>query len=144
MGTGYWGEDYPFLWRSETDLDQKSQESRDCSGSYELAKMDQKYGVKMPYTGCDVSAGPAESSPTPTSPTTSEPPPPPPWPEGYVFSTDPDRIICRYCCKRHYNYKWYSHCYLCLTNENKSWDIIITNGTVIVICAIRTRTSLRK
>jgi hypothetical protein len=45
---------------------------------------------------------------------------PPPWPEGYVFSTDPDRIICRYCCKRHYNYKWYSHCYLCHINENKS------------------------
>ncbi len=67
-------------------------------------------------------AAPADSSHTPTSPTISEPqpPPPPPWPEGYVFSTDPDRIICRYCCKRHYNYKWYSQCYLCHINESKS------------------------
>jgi hypothetical protein len=65
-------------------------------------------------------AAPERSSTASTAPATSEPPPPPPWPEGYIFSTDPDRIICRYCCKRHYNYKWYSHCYLCHTNENKS------------------------
>jgi hypothetical protein len=65
------------------------------------------------------SAAPADSSPTLTLLTISEWPPPSPWPEGYVFSTDPDRIICRYCCKRHNNYKWYSHCYLCHTNESK-------------------------
>ncbi len=68
---------------------------------------------------------PAESSagpPTPPSapPTTppplrvpAGPPPPPPWPEAYVFSTDPDRILCRKCCNRHYNFQWYSHCFMC-------------------------------
>ncbi len=71
-------------------------------------------------TSSPPSAGTAGSSPTWSAPATSEPPPPPPWPEGYIFSTDPDNIICRYCCKRQYNYKWYSHCYLCHTNENKS------------------------
>ncbi len=34
--------EYPFFWRSETDLDQKSLESRDCLGRCGLAKMDQK------------------------------------------------------------------------------------------------------
>jgi hypothetical protein len=28
------------------------------------------------------------------------PPPPPPWTDA--FSTDPDRILCRKCCKRSY------------------------------------------
>jgi hypothetical protein len=73
-----------------------------------------------PGTSTLTSPAPAPSSAPSTAPTTSEPPPPPPWPEGYVFSTDPDRIICRFCCKRHYNYKWYSHCYLCHSNEKKS------------------------
>jgi hypothetical protein len=47
---------YLFIYflRSETDLDQKSLESRDYLGSCGLAKMDQIYGVKMPHTGCDV------------------------------------------------------------------------------------------
>jgi hypothetical protein len=63
---------------------------------------------------------PAPAPSTIPAPATSNPPPPPPWPEGYVFSTDPDRIICRYCCKRHYNYKWYSHCFLCHINESKT------------------------
>jgi hypothetical protein len=31
-------------------------------------------------------------------------PSPPPWPELYVFFTDPDRIVCRKCGKRHYNF----------------------------------------
>ncbi len=68
---------------------------------------------------------PAESpvgppSPPPVPPTTpppsrapAGPPPPPLWPEAYVFSTDPDRIVCRKCCNRHYNYRWYSHCFMC-------------------------------
>jgi hypothetical protein len=34
-------------------------------------------------------------------------------PEAYVFSTDPDRIVCRKCCNRHYNFRWYSHCFMC-------------------------------
>ncbi len=59
-----------------------------------------------------ISSPPTASGPTPsaaperssTTPATSEQPPPPPWRKGYVFSTDPDIIICWYCCKRHYNY----------------------------------------
>jgi hypothetical protein len=35
--------------------------------------------------------------------TVDGPPSPPSWPESYVFSTDPDRIVCRKCCKRHYS-----------------------------------------
>jgi hypothetical protein len=50
------------------------------------------------------------SSPTPVS---TGPPTPPPWPEAYVFSTDPDRIVCRKCCNRHYNFRWYIHCFMC-------------------------------
>ncbi len=53
---------------------------------------------------------PQSSSPTPVS---TGPPTPPPWSEAYVFSTDPDRIVCRKCCNRHYNYRWYSHCFMC-------------------------------
>jgi hypothetical protein len=60
----------------------------------------------------------ATASPSTSTPAGPEPPPPPPWPEGYVFSDDPDRIICRKCCKRHYNYKWYRHCFLCHVNES--------------------------
>jgi hypothetical protein len=45
--------------------------------------------------------------------TTDGPPPPPPWTESYVFSDDPDRIVCRKCCNRHYNYRWYNHCFMC-------------------------------
>jgi hypothetical protein len=45
------------------------------------------------------------------------PPPPPPWTEA--FSSDPDRIICRKCCKRSYVFRWYSHCYLCHINDSK-------------------------
>jgi hypothetical protein len=67
-------------------------------------------------------ASPPTSAATASTSTTTtdgpEPPPPPPWPEGYVFSDDPDRIICRKCCKRHYNYKWYRHCFLCHVNES--------------------------
>jgi hypothetical protein len=59
----------------------------------------------------------ASSTPPPTSP---KPPAAPPWPEAYVFSTDPDRIICRKCCKRHYNYKWYSHCFMCHMDEKET------------------------
>ncbi len=51
--------------------------------------------------------------------TTDGPPPPPRWPEPYVFSTDPDRIICRKCCKRHYNFRWYSHCFMCHMDESR-------------------------
>jgi hypothetical protein len=58
---------------------------------------------------------------TPPTPCVSPPPPPPatglptppPWPEAYIFSTDPDRIVCRKYCKRHYNFHWYSHCFMC-------------------------------
>jgi hypothetical protein len=46
-------------------------------------------------------------------PTSPGPPTPPPWPEAYIFSTDPDRIVCRKCCNRHYNFRWYSHCFMC-------------------------------
>jgi hypothetical protein len=64
------------------------------------------------------SAGPPTPPPAPpTTPPPSRapagPPPPPPWPEAYVFSTDPDRIVCRKCCNRHYNFRWYSHCFMC-------------------------------
>ncbi len=52
----------------------------------------------------------ATSAPPPTSP---GPPTPPPWPEAYVSSADPDRIVCHKCCNRHYNYRWYSHCFMC-------------------------------
>jgi hypothetical protein len=45
--------------------------------------------------------------------TADGPPPPPPWPESYVFSDDPDRIVCRKCCNRHYNFRWYNHCFMC-------------------------------
>jgi hypothetical protein len=67
-------------------------------------------------------ASPPAGPPTPPSapPTTpppsrapAGPPPPPPWPEAYVFSTDPDRIVYRKCCNRHYNFRWYSHCFMC-------------------------------
>jgi hypothetical protein len=63
-------------------------------------------------------ASPPTSPPAPpTTPPPSRapagPPPPPPWPEAYVFSTDPDRIVCRKCCNRHYNFRWYSHCFMC-------------------------------
>jgi hypothetical protein len=63
-------------------------------------------------------AGPPTPPPAPpTTPPPSRapagPPPPPPWPEAYVFSTDPDRIVCRKCCNRHYNFRWYSHCFMC-------------------------------
>ncbi len=71
-------------------------------------------------TSLPPSAAPKRSRTALTALATSEPPSPPLWLEGYVFLTDPDRIICRFCCKRHYNYKWYSHCYLCHMNENKS------------------------
>jgi hypothetical protein len=46
------------------------------------------------------------------------PPPPPPWSEA--FSTDPDRIICRKCCKRSYVFRWYTHCYMCHSWESKT------------------------
>jgi hypothetical protein len=46
-------------------------------------------------------------------PLVSGPPTPPPWPEAYVFSTDPDRIVFRKCCNRHYNFRSYSHCFMC-------------------------------
>jgi hypothetical protein len=46
------------------------------------------------------------------------PPPPPPWTNA--FSTDPNRILCRKCCKRSYIFRWYSHCYMCHLNEPKS------------------------
>ncbi len=42
----------------------------------------------------------------------------PPWPKSYVFLADPDCIICRECCKRHYNFRWYSHCFMCHMKEN--------------------------
>jgi hypothetical protein len=50
-GRGFWGRIfqyfcYYFLLRSETDLDQKSLESRDCLGSCGLAKKDQNMGSK--------------------------------------------------------------------------------------------------
>jgi hypothetical protein len=51
--------------------------------------------------------------------TADGPPSPLPWPEPYVFSTDPDRIICRKCCKRHYNFRWYSHCFMCHMDESR-------------------------
>jgi hypothetical protein len=54
---------------------------------------------------------PCVSPPTPLPAT--GPPTPPKWPEAYIFSTDPDRIVCRKCCKRHYNFRWYSHCFMC-------------------------------
>jgi hypothetical protein len=58
------------------------------------------------------------SSPTPAllivpAESPAGPPTPPPWPEAYVFSTDPDRIVCHKCCNRHYNFRWYSHCFMC-------------------------------
>jgi hypothetical protein len=66
-------------------------------------------------------ASPADPPTPPSAPPTTPPPsrapagppPPPPWPEAYVFSTDPDRIVCRKCCNRHYNFRWYSHCFMC-------------------------------
>jgi hypothetical protein len=56
---------------------------------------------------------PAAEEPADKGPPVSGPPTPPPWPEAYVFSTDPDRIVCRKCCNRHYNFRWYSHCFMC-------------------------------
>jgi hypothetical protein len=62
------------------------------------------------------------SPPTPTrttadlslgAPPATGPPTPPPWPEAYVFPADPDRIMCPKCCNRHYNYRWYSQCFMC-------------------------------
>jgi hypothetical protein len=47
------------------------------------------------------------------TPPATGPPTPPPWPEAYVFSAEPDRIVCRKCCNRHYNYRWYSQCFMC-------------------------------
>jgi hypothetical protein len=47
------------------------------------------------------------------APPATGPPTPPPWPEAYVFSADPDRIVCRKCCNRHYNYRWYNNCFMC-------------------------------
>ncbi len=55
----------------------------------------------------------AQGEPPATGPTT-----PPPWPEAYIFSMDPDRIMCRKCCKRHYNFHWYSHCFMCNRSDN--------------------------
>jgi hypothetical protein len=52
--------------------------------------------------------------------TADRPPSLPPWPESYVFSTDPDRIVCRKCCQRHYNFRWYSRCFMCHMNENRT------------------------
>jgi hypothetical protein len=46
-------------------------------------------------------------------PPANQPPTPPPWPEAYVFSAGPDHIVCRKCCNCHYNYRWYSHCFMC-------------------------------
>jgi hypothetical protein len=46
------------------------------------------------------------------------PPPPPPWSDA--FSTDPDRIICRKCCRRSYIFRWYSHCFMCHIDETKT------------------------
>ncbi len=40
----------------------------------------------------------------------SGPLPPLPWTDA--FSTDPDRILCRKCCKRSSFFRWYSHCYV--------------------------------
>jgi hypothetical protein len=65
------------------------------------------------------------------APPATGPPTPPPWPEADVFSADPDRIVCRKCCKRHYNYRWYSHCFMCnqkylfiyLLNDCNEWMI---------------------
>jgi hypothetical protein len=72
---------------------------------------------------------PAGQPPPPSPPTTppdkeeptrapAGPPPPPPWSDA--FSTDPDQIICRKCCKRSYVFRWYSHCYLCHISESKT------------------------
>jgi hypothetical protein len=59
----------------------------------------------------------ATSTPSPALP---KPPAPPPWPKAYVFSMDPDRIICRKCCKRNFNYRWCSHYFMCHMNEKKT------------------------
>jgi hypothetical protein len=68
-------------------------------------------------------ASPDAAAPEITTNENSEPvkgpPPPPPWPEAYIFSTDPDRIVCRKCCKRHYNFRWYSHCFMCHMDESR-------------------------
>ncbi len=61
-------------------------------------------------------AAPPEKEVHPRTP--ASPPPPPPWSEA--FSTDPDRILCRKCCKRSYIFRWYSHCYMCHLNEPKT------------------------
>jgi hypothetical protein len=55
---------------------------------------------------------------TPPTPCVSPPPatgPPtqPPLPEVFIFSTDPGSILCRKCCKHHYNFRWYCHCFMC-------------------------------
>jgi hypothetical protein len=70
-----------------------------------------------PHAGVEAISATASLAPSPQSssltPVSTGPPTPPPWPEAYVFSTDPDRIVCRKCCNRHYNYRWYSHCFMC-------------------------------
>jgi hypothetical protein len=48
------------------------------------------------------------------------PPPPPPWPESYVFSDDPDRIVCR----------------------NAAIGTTIFDGTTTVLCATPGNNSL--
>ncbi len=52
--------------------------------------------------------------------TTDRPPSLPSWPESYVFSTDPEVIVCHKCCKCHYSFRRYSHCFRCHMNENRT------------------------
>jgi hypothetical protein len=56
---------------------------------------------------------PATGEPVGEGPPATGPPTPPPWPEAYVFSTDPNRTVCHKCCNQHYNFRWYSHCFMC-------------------------------
>jgi hypothetical protein len=62
----------------------------------------------------------ATTDPAQCAPSAVGLPIPPPWPESYVFSADPDHIVCHKCCKRHYNFWWYCHCFMCHMNENRT------------------------
>jgi hypothetical protein len=66
-----------------------------------------------PHAAVEATSATASPAPSPQTPASTGPPTPPPWPPAYVFSTDPDRIVCRKCCNHHYNYRWYRHCCLC-------------------------------
>ncbi len=72
-------------------------------------------------TSCVGSSLPMPMTLAQSLPTSPRPPTPPPWPAAHIFSAGPDRIICYKCCKRNYNVRWFSHCFMFHMDEKRTY-----------------------